>query len=80
MDYDEHFRLIDEKLDKILVQTTKTNGSVTRLQCDVLENKEDINKLKEDGNKIKGRDRAVLYVFGGVMVVTWFVIQHYILK
>lgn len=30
---DEMFKVIDEKLDKILDQTTKTNGSVAEIQA-----------------------------------------------
>jgi hypothetical protein len=77
----------DEKLDKILYQTTKTNGRVTNLEDKVAGVKNrvvGINKiithLQAVENNNKGRDKTLLAgaaLFGALLTA---IIQHFISK
>ncbi|CAB4126248.1 hypothetical protein UFOVP153_65 [uncultured Caudovirales phage] len=56
----------DEKLDKILVQTTKTNGRVTALEDKFSNVFKEVEDLKEHKNYNKGRDKVLYIIIGGV--------------
>lgn len=56
----------DEKLDKILVQTTKTNGRVTALEDKTANAFKEVEDLKEHKNYNKGRDKVLYVMIGGV--------------
>ena len=70
----------DTKLDKILEQTTKTNGQVTNLKAEMLEVQQKTEKLEELANVNKGRD-ATLWVLGcAVGAIITLIIGHFISK
>jgi tetrahydromethanopterin S-methyltransferase subunit G len=56
----------DEKLDKILVQTTKTNGRVTALEDKVSNVFTEVEDLKQHKNYNKGRDKVIYIILGGI--------------
>ena len=56
----------DEKLDKILVQTTKTNGRVNALEDKMISVFKEVEDLKEHKNLNKGRDKVLYVIVGGV--------------
>ena len=75
---------LDEKLEKILVQTTKTNGRVNSLEEKLKGTNEDINvvyeelgKLKDDKNIKTGRDKTIWYVAIAVAAIIGYYINAY---
>ena len=56
----------DEKLDKILVQTTKTNGRINALEDKMTSVFKEVEDLKEHKNLNKGRDKVLYVIVGGV--------------
>lgn len=71
---------IREKVDKILVQVTATNGRVTRLEDDLEELEYDLERTKTHLNIIKGRDKTLWYVIIAIVTVAGFFISHFISK
>lgn len=71
---------IIEKVDKILVQVTATNGRVTRLEDDLKELEYDLERTKTHLNIIKGRDKTLWYVIIAIVTVAGFFISHFISK
>lgn len=74
---DEKF---DEKLDKILVQTTRTNGRVTSLESLVKDHEEKISEQGKNMYVNKGRDKVIWIVIGSVTTVAAMLIQYFINK
>lgn len=58
---DERYRRIDEKIDAILIQTTKTNGRLTKAE-------EEINNLKNWRSQLKG-SYYVIGVVGSIIAI-----------
>lgn len=71
---------IREKVDKILVQVTKTNGRVNNLEESHEDLREDVENLKEHQNQTKGRDNTLRYVMIGVATIVGYFIAHFISK
>jgi hypothetical protein len=75
-EFRSHRKESNEKLEKILVQTTKTNGRVDNLSR-FQENAEiDLQFLKNAISENKGRDRIITIMIGALasivgMVIAW---------
>ena len=70
----------DTKLDKILEQTTKTNGQVTVLKSEMIDVQQKVSKVEEVTNVNKGRD-TTLWVLGcAVGAIITLIIGHFISK
>jgi hypothetical protein len=64
----ERLGRIEEKQDKTLEQTTRTNGRVTRLEKDSESMWNDLDKVKDVQAQTKGRDKVIWIV--GVAIAT----------
>lgn len=69
--FDKLEQRFDDKLEQILVQTTKTNGRVSAIEDIVSDQGEDLESAKKTIGFNKGRDYviiALIGVFGGFIV------------
>jgi hypothetical protein len=71
---------IRDKLEQILVQTTRTNGKVIQLQKDMLQAEKNIDDLIATRNETKGRDRVLYILLVVIGTVLGFFMQHLISK
>ena len=70
----------DSKLDKILYQTTKTNGQVTILKSEMIYVQQKVSKVEEVTNVNKGRDTTLWIVGCAVGAIITLVVGHFISK
>ena len=71
---------IREKLEQILVQTTKTNGKVYQLQQDMKIAEKNIDDLIAIRNETKGRDKVLYVLLVAIGTVVGFFLQHLVTK
>ena len=70
----------DTKLDKILYQTTKTNGQVTVLKSEMIDVQQKVSKVEEVTNVNKGRDATLWIVGCAIGTIITLVVGHFISK
>ncbi len=70
----------DDKLDKILYQTTKTNGRVTNIENKLVPIEKSIDDLETTRNTNSGRDKTlwIIILAGGALILAIF--QQFISK
>lgn len=68
---DERSKHMEDKIDKILEQTIKTNGKVALHEAE-------INKLKTWKEVREGQGKILYWVGGAVLAALGFLIKHYI--
>lgn len=66
---DERMKALDQKLDAILVQTTKTNGRLTKAE-------DSINSLNLWQSKVKGSYNALMVMGSIISVIIGYAISH----
>ena len=71
---------IEEKQDRTLEQTTKTNGRVTRLEQGYDTLCDDVNSLNSVKDETKGRDKVIWIILGGVGVIVVQLVNHFLNK
>jgi len=71
---------IEEKQDRTLEQTTKTNGRVTRLEQDYDTLCDDVHFLNSIKDETKGRDKVIWIILGGVGVIVVQLVNHFLNK
>ena len=71
---------IEEKQDRTLEQTTKTNGRVTRLEQDYDLLCDDVNSLNSIKDETKGRDKVLWVILGGIGVIVVQLVNHFLNK
>lgn len=71
---------VRDKVEQILVQTTKTNGRVDRLEEWKSKAEPKIEDLSDSHNKTKGRDAVIWVVICVGAIVAWEFIKKHVLK
>lgn len=74
-----HIRM-ENKIEKILIQTTKTNGRVDNLSALTEEHEEKINGLLADNNQTKGGNKIIWIVLGALGTIALVLIGWYLNK
>lgn len=68
---DERGKHMEEKIDRILEQTTKTNGTVTQHGIE-------INSLKTWKEVREGQGKVLYWVGGVLLAVLGFLVKHFL--
>ena len=71
---------IEEKQDRTLEQTTKTNGRVTRLEQGYDTLCYDVHFLNSIKDETKGRDKVLWVILGGIGVIVVQLVNHFLNK
>ena len=71
---------IEEKQDRTLEQTTKTNGRVTRLEQGYDTLCDDVHFLNSINDETKGRDKVLWVILGGIGVIVVQLVNHFLNK
>lgn len=74
----ERLGRIEEKQDRTLEQTTKTNGRVYRLEQDTKELRNDLNNVKDVQAETKGKNKVIWIVLCCAGVVIGYVINSFL--
>lgn len=74
----ERLERLEDKLDKILIQTTATNGKVISLQEWRKDVSKDIENLKENRSSNKGRDNLINDIVKAVAAVALAVFVYWL--
>jgi hypothetical protein len=75
---EQYFRDINDKLEKILIQTTKTNGRVDFLSEKVEAHGKSIKQLEAGDNETKGRDKVIWVILGVIGAVALLIIGSFL--
>jgi len=71
---------MEDKIEKILIQTTKTNGRVDALEEKTDNHNSKLHTLIDTGNVIKGRDKVVWILVSAVSTVALILFGWYLNK
>jgi len=69
---------MDDKIEQILIQTTKTNGRVGNLETRVDNHSKRLSGLIDDDNKTKGRDKMIWIFLSAVGAVALVIIGKFL--
>jgi len=71
---------MEDKIEKILIQTTKTNGRVEALEDKTDNHDGKLHTLIDSGNVTKGRDKVIWVVISAVCTVALILFGWYLNK
>ena len=71
---------IRDKVDRILIQVTTTNGRVNRLEADSEDTRKDVATLMEERSESKGRRKVLWGIALAVATVLGYLLDHLIEK
>ncbi len=74
-----HIRM-ENKIEQILIQTTKTNGRVDNLSAIAEEHEEKISGLLADSNQTKGGNKIIWIVLSAIGALALILIGWYLNK
>lgn len=77
---DPEYQFIRNRLDEILIQTTRTNGRVSELEKKVKDAEDNIKGLISIKDETKGRDKVLYILLVVIGTVLGFFAQHLITK